>query len=644
MYYGNTSATDQQATTTVWNSDYKMVYHFAETTNGNTDFKDSTANKYDSAAAVIGTSGESDASAAGKASGGIRLDGTDDYIQTESFTLGSNFTVSVWVNSDVADQGTYNRIIENLYSSHFYLGTGVNGNEYKFIVKNGTSPFGTAHGSAITAGGWQFVAGVYNGTTGTLYVNGASVASGSFTAPGNVTDDIFIGKYSGGASNYWNGYVDEVQISNTNRSADWISASYKTQNGTFLTYGGEDTDVPSVARGGGGGGGGGYVSAASGAAEETTGATNVGPANTAWWNTSWTRRRQITFDNSAQASNLTNFPVMVGLTSSTVDYAQTQDSGQDIRFLDQDNSTLLPYEIETWDETGTSTIWVKVSQIDASSAADNIWMYYGNTSAADAQSATSVWDSNYKGVWHLGETVTDEGTTATHTDSTNTNNGTQKGNDDVAGKIGTAQDFDGTNDYITIANESNFDFERTQATTYEAWIYRDTSTTHENILGKVVSGLTVQGWRPFFIGANGTTFQYGLFNNWGGGGGNFLNVTSPTNTITTATWIYIAATYTGSSAASGVTLYKDGSALSSTINRDTLTATILNNISPEIGANNDGTAHPFDGKIDEVRISNTNRSADWIAANYKTMYGSFNTYASEETQVQGGGADTGGGY
>src|SRR3990167_7966057 len=34
-------------------------------------------------------------------------------------------------------------------------------------------------------------------------------------------------------------------------------------------------------------------------------------ATSSWYNTSWAYRRKITFDNSAQAENLTNFPVLI---------------------------------------------------------------------------------------------------------------------------------------------------------------------------------------------------------------------------------------------------------------------------------------------------------------------------------------------
>lgn len=68
--------------------------------------------------------------------------------------------------------------------------------------------------------------------------------------------------------------------------------------------------------------------------------------NSGFFNPNWTYRKKITFDNSAQAENLVNFPVLVKLNSSRIDYSKTQDAGQDIRFTDSDGTTLLPYEIE----------------------------------------------------------------------------------------------------------------------------------------------------------------------------------------------------------------------------------------------------------------------------------------------------------
>ena len=63
-------------------------------------------------------------------------------------------------------------------------------------------------------------------------------------------------------------------------------------------------------------------------------------ATSSWYNASWAYRKKIPFDNSAQAENLTNFPVLVKLSSSNFDFTKAQSAGQDIRFTDSDGTTL----------------------------------------------------------------------------------------------------------------------------------------------------------------------------------------------------------------------------------------------------------------------------------------------------------------
>ncbi len=133
-----------------------------------------------------------------------------------------------------------------------------------------------------------------------------------------------------------------------------------------------------------------------------------------WWNSNYSYRKKITFDNAAQTENLLNFPVLIKLNSSRVDYNNTQDSGQDIRFVDDDGTTVLSHEIEKWNETGDSYVWVKVPQIDGSSDTDYIYIYYGNPSITQSQeNVAGVWDSSYAAVWHLDEDAAGTGTAMT---------------------------------------------------------------------------------------------------------------------------------------------------------------------------------------------------------------------------------------
>jgi len=188
-------------------------------------------------------------------------------------------------------------------------------------------------------------------------------------------------------------------------------------------------------------------------------------ATPGWWNTGWEYRQKLTFDNSGQSENLENFPVLVKLDSTNIDYGKTQDSGQDIRFVDSDDSTVISHEIEKWDETGNSWVWVNVPQIDGSSSADHIYMYYGNPSAPDEQNPTAVWDTHYKGIWHLNG-VSGSVLDSTSNNNDGTNNGATRG---ASGKINNAFDFDADqDDYVEVPDSSSLDI--TAAVTIEAWI------------------------------------------------------------------------------------------------------------------------------------------------------------------------------
>ncbi len=359
-----------------------------------------------------------------------------------------------------------------------------------------------------------------------------------------------------------------------------------------------------------------------------------GWCNNSYCNSTWKYRNKITFDNTdtnlgVTSENLTNFPVLIKLSSSNIDYSKTNNDGSDIRFTDSDGSDLA-YEIEKWDETGTSFVWVKVPQIDANSSTDYIYMYYGNTSATDHQQVTSVWDSNYVLVQHLSET---SGTTTN--DSTSNNNDGNKvsatePNPTASGRIDGAQDFDGGNDYIYVSHNSSLNL--TSAFTAEAWFNLDTLPLNDmTLIGKGTFGDSdPNGQQNYFLalanndfGLTGRNLVGGFENSTGTNFQAYYNFTH-----TTGTWYYAVVTY--SSGTQTVTLYQNGSQVAQLTN---VTATPFTNSEIlTIGrlTSDNPTEGLVDGRIDEVRISNTARSPAWIAATYNLAIDNFNTFSSEE--------------
>jgi len=131
-----------------------------------------------------------------------------------------------------------------------------------------------------------------------------------------------------------------------------------------------------------------------------------------WWNENWSYYRKITIDHNKIDKDLINFPVLVKI-GSTI--AEKSDDGKSIRFIGNDNTTELYYEIEEWNNSEDSYVWVNISFISSTSNTSFL-MYYNNSKALDNQHPEKVWDSNFTLVQHLDET------TGIHYDSTTNNN------------------------------------------------------------------------------------------------------------------------------------------------------------------------------------------------------------------------------
>ncbi|NQT71633.1 MAG: DUF2341 domain-containing protein [Chloroflexi bacterium] len=107
-----------------------------------------------------------------------------------------------------------------------------------------------------------------------------------------------------------------------------------------------------------------------------------------WDDTDWDYRRVIELtENSGSA--LTDYPVKITLTPDTFNYNNVQGSnGDDLRFTTS-SGTACSYWIETWNNSGTSSVWVKYPSLP-SSGTSTFHMYYGNPTANAVSSGTSV--------------------------------------------------------------------------------------------------------------------------------------------------------------------------------------------------------------------------------------------------------------
>ncbi len=198
-------------------------------------------------------------------------------------------------------------------------------------------------------------------------------------------------------------------------------------------------------------------------------------------------------------------------------------------------------------------------------------------------------------------------------DAIGNNHGTVTGATLTTGVSGQAYYFDGYN-YITIANENNFDFERTSKFTVCMWVYPKalaSSTTSRTLISKL--GSNTVGWE---------------LSNWGSGNSGavtlYLVSSWPTNAIQAQAnnslslnqWQHVCAFYDGTSSIYGVRIYVNGGSKSLTPVKKTLTGSILGNNNVIIGSRNKNM--PFIGNIDDVRIYNRVLSSSEIYSLYKT--------------------------
>ena len=115
---------------------------------------------------------------------------------------------------------------------------------------------------------------------------------------------------------------------------------------------------------------------------------------------------EITVDGYSALTALENFPVLVRVSESRISgfrYADCAADGADIAFEDS-NGNALSREIDTWDTTGESLVWVRLPAMATNTLFKMTWGDSSVTAQPASQTDGSVWQSGgYVGVWHMNE-------------------------------------------------------------------------------------------------------------------------------------------------------------------------------------------------------------------------------------------------
>ena len=291
------------------------------------------------------------------------------------------------------------------------------------------------------------------------------------------------------------------------------------------------------------------------------------------------RRRALTLSN---AEGLGGAPLLLTLDPSRIEYEDTMPNGADVSVTTPDG-TPLPIEIERWVPGDLSHVWVG---LPAEPPAMLYLVYATGEPGPDPDG--SVWDERFAAVWHFA----DDAGSSSLTDATGQGYAASPPGawqiDD--GLAGTGAVTDGTPIVVDMPPTLE------DAMTIEGWIRRDANdpTARRDL---------VRRSNTYALRVEGQMEASPRLRVWRDEGS--VNA-GPSQSLPTGDWAYLAATYDDGD----IRVYIDGE-LSAAESFEPGTIAVTD--APfEIG---DGLA----ADLDEIRVSTTARSADWIAGQYRSM-------------------------
>lgn len=305
--------------------------------------------------------------------------------------------------------------------------------------------------------------------------------------------------------------------------------------------------------------------------------------------------RRVVFDTTGLSADLTNVPVLVPI-AGQVDHARIVDPRKDLRFEDPAGGASLPFEVESWDPLGESLVWVLVPRLSPPPATSSVLLYFGRDIGDDTP--TAVWPA-YEQVIHFAGGPTDS--------TGHRHDGTATGAKLVPGTLGSAMGFTSNSDRVVFPGG-----------TLDQW---DEGTLEMWIKPGYANGGALIGAQPRVID-NAGSMQLGRFYSdfgtlvmqidmkWSGAQ-SYVHPPIPGNT-----WSYVAWVYDGSA----LRVYRDGGLVAT----DNVGQHAFSNAS-ELTLGDLVNAARME--VDELRISRTGFSPDWIEIQHRAMSRSFVTFA-----------------
>ncbi|MCE9557059.1 MAG: DUF2341 domain-containing protein, partial [Planctomycetes bacterium] len=294
--------------------------------------------------------------------------------------------------------------------------------------------------------------------------------------------------------------------------------------------------------------------------------------------------------NLPAKTTLKDFPLLVHLDKDFFDFSQAKPRGEDLRFSLPGGDS-LPYQIEDWDPAkGVASIWVRMPVVKGN-ARQEIKLHWGNPEAESESSGKAVFNetNGYLSVWHMTHPVKDE---------TGKLQSVDRGTTDAAGMVGPARHFPGGKGIFCGDKIVGYP-EGSSPSTTEAWLKSEV--------------------------ANGRVLGWG---NEQGQGKVILNYRSPPHirmecyfsgadvagksAVPRSQWVHVVHTYQ-----KGESLLYVNGVLDGVTKTDGAPLNIRTPARMWIGGWYD--VYDFAGDVDEVRISNVIRSADWARLQFENQ-------------------------
>jgi hypothetical protein len=218
---GNESGNSSEANATPNNIDPSLVGYWRLDEGSGTTAADASGNS--NHGTLVGGPSWS----AGQFAGALSFDGVDDYVNCgngASLNITSRITVALWVKS-ASLPAQYDALLMKTNSTSWTNGYGLfynSSNQVRFFVSHWSANVASATITSPTQ--WNHIAGVFDGSSVRIYVNGVEGTSDPYTgAITSTTASLAIGR---GASNLYNfnGLIDEARIYNRALSAAEIQA------------------------------------------------------------------------------------------------------------------------------------------------------------------------------------------------------------------------------------------------------------------------------------------------------------------------------------------------------------------------------------------------------------------------------------